>query len=332
MKKQRRRGMLLALALALSMTLQVPVYASDLTDPEAEIMTETEAQGEMPAVEEGQTAEENQDKEESSASEEETEESAGETSTSGEETTEAAVETSASMEETTEESQKETTAAAKKKKTKYGPTKVKGKWYLYNKKGKKAAGTLKNGTYTCKQDKVTYYLTSKKVIEARKKGSTYYYANGKKMSEVDAYNFKTELTARKIAAKITKKCKTKADKKRACFDWVVAKYYCTPRKFTNTKGWPAVYANDHFKNGKGNCISDAAAFAYLAKAIGYKDVYVCTDSKTEGCHAWCEIDGKVYDPLFAQTKAHGGYAKNYGVGYKSKGGCYPLSAILHIAI
>ena len=47
-----------------------------------------------------------------------------------------------------------------------------------------------------------------------------------------------------------------------------------------------------FRGGRGDCVSYAAAFAYLANAVGMKKVYVICS----GGHGWAEIGGKVYDP------------------------------------
>lgn len=133
--------------------------------------------------------------------------------------------------------------------------------------------------------------------------------------------------AKKIIAQITTPKMSNSQKLKACFDWVISKPYVTRRKFVNVAGWPATYANDHFVLGGGNCHSDASAFAYMAKALGYKNVYVCTDSDgTRGlAHGWAEVNGLVYDPLFAEAK---GYYRYFGVSYRT----YELRPILHIAI
>ncbi len=133
--------------------------------------------------------------------------------------------------------------------------------------------------------------------------------------------------AKQVVNKVTTPQMSSSQKLKACFDWVISKPYVTRRKFVNSPGWPAVFANDHFVLGGGNCHSDASAFAYLAKALGYKNVYVCTDSDgTRGTpHSWTEINGLVYDPLFAEAKS---YYRYYGVSYKT----YELDAILRIAI
>lgn len=220
-----------------------------------------------------------------------------------------------------------------------GLKKIGSKWYFFDNKGIMRTGTVQNGSWT-------YYLNSKGVLEARKKGTktwyyskkdklvkykgkgaVYYYANGKKMNAVDAADTDTTLKAQAVADGITTSKMTKAKKLKTCFAWVMAKNYKTWRKFSPKKGWPATYANDHFEKGWGECHADAAAFAYLAKALGYTKVYVCNDCNgSRGRdHSWAEVNGKVYDPLFAQAKS---YKRNYGVSYKS----YALRAVLHVKL
>ena len=57
------------------------------------------------------------------------------------------------------------------------------------------------------------------------------------------------------------------------------------------------------------------------------NVYVCTDGyrNDENSHGWTEINGRVYDPLFAEAKS---YSRNYGVRY----GVYPLSPVMRVKI
>lgn len=200
-----------------------------------------------------------------------------------------------------------------------GLKKIGKKYYYFNSKGIMKTGTVKVKTNT-------YYLNAKGELEARQKGSKYYYPGGKPMSSVDANDFATLQAAKGIVNKITSKNMSKAQKLQTCFNWVIKKPYVNRRSFVNVKGWPAVYANDHFKLGGGNCFADGAAFAYLAKALGYTNVYVCVDSKGPARgHAWAEVNGLVYDPLFAEAKS---YSRNYGVRY----GVYPLHPILHIKV
>ena len=59
----------------------------------------------------------------------------------------------------------------------------------------------------------------------------------------------------------------------------------------------------------GDCYSYGAAFAFMAKAIGYTNVYACNS----GGHGWAEVDGKVYDPEW--SRHHSSPGSYYGVGY-----------------
>lgn len=201
-----------------------------------------------------------------------------------------------------------------------GLQKIRKNYYYFDDRGIMQTGTIK-------VKKTTYYLDEKGVLEAYQKKSNYYHANGKKMSKTESLDFRTLQTAKSIVRKITNPHMSQEQKLKKCFDWVISKPYITRRTFSNTAGWPAVYANDHFLLGGGNCFADAAAFAYLAKALGYKKVYVCVDCDGSGGrgHSWTEINGLAYDPLFAEAKS---YSANYGVPY----GTYILHPILHIAL
>lgn len=197
---------------------------------------------------------------------------------------------------------------------------INGKTYVFGSSGYMLTGTRTVGN-------TTYYLNDSGVMEMKQVGNAYYDSTGKAMDATAVQDYLTLQTAKGIAASITNASMTKEQKLQACFDWVISKPYITWRTFSNFQGWPAVYANDHFTRGGGDCQADAAAFAYLAKAIGYTNVYVCVDAlgiAGEG-HSWTEINGLVYDPLFAEAKNYNGY---YGTTY----GAYGLAAILHIAI
>ena len=207
-------------------------------------------------------------------------------------------------------------AAVKKKVIKIGKY-----YYYFNKKGFLVKGK------TVKINKFSYHLANSGRIRAYNRKNKFYFPSGKAMSKAQAEDFKCRLKAEKIAEQITNSSMSKRKKLSVCFNWVMKKYYKTHRQSCNVSYWPAVYANDHFANRGGDCHSDAAAFAYLAVAIGYKNVYVCNDSKSvsPNAHAWTEIGGKVYDPLFAQAKS---YSANYGVGY----GSYKLHPALKVKL
>ena len=189
-----------------------------------------------------------------------------------------------------------------------GKQKVGKHYYFFSKSGVMKKGTVKDGTNT-------YYLNTKGQMEAYKVKSTFYKPTGKKMKDYEAKEYRTLLTARTKVAEITKKSDSKATKLLKCFKWVQKGYYHQYRKFRNYEGWAADFANDHFKkkwkgNRSGCCVSDGAAFAYLALAIGYDKVYVGIDKRTGvGGHGCAKIGNKFYDPLFAEAKS---FSKYYG--------------------
>ena len=71
--------------------------------------------------------------------------------------------------------------------------------------------------------------------------------------------------------------------------------------------WVQKYAGSLFDTRSGNCLSYAAAFCYIGKALGYDPVYGCNS----GGHGWAEIEGLIYDPEWQLHNA-GNY---YGITY-----------------
>ena len=195
-----------------------------------------------------------------------------------------------------------------------GKQKIGKSYYFFSKKGVMKTGTVKDGA-------TTYYLNSKGRMEAYKVKSTFYKPTGKKMKDYEAKEYRTLLTARDKVAEITKRSDSKATKLLKCFKWVQKGYYHQYRKFRNYEGWAADFANDHFKkkwkgNRSGCCMSDGAAFAYLALAIGYDKVYVGVDKASGiGGHGCAKIGNRYYDPLFAEAKSFSKYygGKNAGI-------------------
>lgn len=83
--------------------------------------------------------------------------------------------------------------------------------------------------------------------------------------------------------------------------------------------WTKPYALDVYVNGKGNCYRYAAAFAYMAKALGY-DARVCTgqiQAARGGLtpHGWVEINMEgisyIFDPDMQDAKNRDFYYKTY---------------------
>ncbi|MDO5424384.1 MAG: transglutaminase domain-containing protein [Eubacteriales bacterium] len=176
-----------------------------------------------------------------------------------------------------------------------GLQKINGKYYYFNKYGGQRTGWWKIGNdyyyFRIANGKKGYMLTSQTVngIQLDSKGRAVKTADA--LDKLDLL-----LKAKKIVMKITTKDMTKAQKLRKCFEYVKTEYqYLTRRTFRATVNWERAYARDMFDGGRGNCFSYACAFAYLADAVGYQNVYAVSS----GGHGWAEINGKVYDPDWA---------------------------------
>ena len=101
-----------------------------------------------------------------------------------------------------------------------------------------------------------------------------------------------EAKARAYMANYINDSMTREQKLRACFDSFKDKLQKNPwSPHYKGNGWAEMYANHYFDNLYGNCISWASAFAYMAKELGYTNVYGCNTG-----HAWVEINGLIYDP------------------------------------
>ncbi len=123
------------------------------------------------------------------------------------------------------------------------------------------------------------------------------FVNGKAMEGMSPESLATLQRAQAIVASITNDSMSMETKLQVCFDYVKTYQESRPRMPHYTgMDWPVIYANDMFVNGSGNCCSYAAAFAYMAKAIGYEEVYCCNS----GGHGWAEINGLVYDPEWSK--------------------------------
>lgn len=199
-----------------------------------------------------------------------------------------------------------------------GLTKIEGKYYYFTSSGYMATGTFTvNGvTYTMAED-------GSMIKRKDENAGIYYDANNEPLSQAEVLNQETLDRARAIVAQITTPEMSQSDKLYTCFRWVISKPYATHRPFSEFEGWPATFANDHFLKGSGNCISDGAAFAYMAYVLGYDEVYMCTDSHVNDAHGWTEINGLAYDPLFAEAKS---FSRNYAAPY----GVYQLSPIVKV--
>lgn len=187
-----------------------------------------------------------------------------------------------------------------------------GWWYL---RGGKVDFTFTgighnaNGYWYCKNGKVDFSYNNSNLTYNGKKWKV---ANGKATLAASTASEATLARAQVIVNRITNNAMTNEQKLKACFDFVKTYGECRPRTpHYMGMDWPVIYANDMFVNGKGNCFSYAAAFAYLAKAVGYENVYACSSSG----HGWAEVNGLVYDPEWSKHSTKSSY---YGLSYNTK--------------
>ena len=191
--------------------------------------------------------------------------------------------------------------------------KINNKWYYFNSSGAMQANTVignKTTGYYWVTNDGSYDTTVRdaKVVN----GSSWLILNGK-AKPVTSENDKTLYRAFKTLDKCTDSSMTKSQKLKAAWDHLRTSYVERSPRTPHYRGldWPTVYANDIFVRGFGNCMSYASSFAYMAKAIGYNDCYVCNS----GTHAWAEIEGLVYDP---ERSMHHFKYSYYALSYDTK--------------
>ena len=143
-------------------------------------------------------------------------------------------------------------------------------------------------------------------------GSDWNVLNGA-ATKVSTAKDRTLHRALKLVAKITKPGMTKEQKLRKCFDYLQTETSESNPRVPHYRGmdWPVIYADDIFTTGKGNCFSYAAAFGFMAKAIGYEDIYACNS----GGHGYTEIGGLIYDSEWQRNSKKYSY---YGLSYSTK--------------
>lgn len=200
-------------------------------------------------------------------------------------------------------------ANGKKVKNKF--VEVKGKTYYFGKKGVMEKGWMKKGGnyyYFDRETGAQEFGGTVDGIKLDKKGKA-------KKSAYNKQKIETMIKAKTIMNKVTKATDTKEQKLKKVFDWVLKhpyKRYRILRVARKEKGWEMTFANDVYKKGNGCCVSEACALAFLAHECGYAEAYICDDTS----HAWVEINGRVYDTLFAESKS---YKKYYNTTYKTAG-------------
>lgn len=211
--------------------------------------------------------------------------------------------------------------------------KKKGNKYFKNKKGK-----LIKSRFFAKGGNI-YYADGKGIISLgwkRIKGHYYFFDRksgkmiyNKKVDDInitkegtakegkkDVARIKVYLEAQKVVQAVSKPSDSKSKKLYKSYLWMKKFPYRQYRtmqaaKKKHSDDWDVVFANDILKKHKGCCASESCALAFLAKVCGYKKVTICSDDKSL-VHVWVDIGGRLYDPLFAESR---GFKKNYNAKY-----------------
>ena len=175
-----------------------------------------------------------------------------------------------------------------------------------------------NLTYTgvATKGKNTWYFINGKIdyklrAPVTVNGVAYNVLDGKAY-KVDTAEERTLYRALKLANRVAKRSLPKEQRLKILWDYIKGAYVEKNPRIPDYTGmdWPIIYADDLLVNGVGNCLSYAAEFAFLAKAIGYDNVYGCHS----GGHGWAEIDGLIYDPEWSMHHFTYNY---YGITYNT---------------
>lgn len=177
-----------------------------------------------------------------------------------------------------------------------GLKKINKKWYYFDSSGVQHTGWQKvGGDY--------YFFTIDKaqkgsMVKGKTINGVYLYVASGKARIVGDIKEKLDLMveAGRTVEKITDWTMTRTTRLRTCFNYCRTAYReCSWRKFSSAANWDRLYAGDMFYRGGGDCFAYAAAFAYMANAVGY-EAYVISS----GGHGWAEINGRVFDPEWSR--------------------------------
>lgn len=191
-----------------------------------------------------------------------------------------------------------------------------GRYYYYNAKGELSKGTKKiNGKYyyfNCNGRQRNGWIVSK--------GNYYFYKNsaGKGGYRLDSTTVNGIQLQKNGQAVVTNQNKTKLrllvkaniyaylnsdltmsmeQRLKKCFNKMVyGVHYRNIHSFRLSSNWAEYYAAYVLDHNYGDCYCAGSAFAFVATAIGFKNVYAVSS----GGHGWCVIGEKAYDPNWAR--------------------------------
>lgn len=193
-----------------------------------------------------------------------------------------------------------------------GLKRIDGYTYYFNKEGVMQTGWQKIDDGYCCFDRISgQMVTGTQVDGIYVDRDGFAYEN-----EYSLYKIETMMKAHKIVLEQTKPSETMEEKRLKIFNWELKEHeYHRWRMLANiydsSPDWEIQFANDIFDEGKGCCVSDSCAVAFLFREIGYENIYVCHDTS----HCWITVDGKLFDPLYAETKS---FEENYNAKCKDE--------------
>ncbi len=203
-------------------------------------------------------------------------------------------------------------------------TKKLSKWGLY------VDGKVYNGYYLGSDDQM-YTISNKTYTPVNtmlNAGTAYFsckenkmltlpgqmiYVYGKAMEWMNLDQMAALQKAQSVVQSVSEQTDSKEEKLYKCYLWMekfpYKRYHIMKvLMMSYPETWDVIFANDIFEAYSGCCASEACAFAYMAKACGYENVTICSD----GGHTWVDIDGRLYDPLFAEARS---FSENYNAAY-----------------
>ena len=190
-----------------------------------------------------------------------------------------------------------------------GLKEIDGNEYYFDEEGIMQTGWQKfDDGYYC-FDRLTGELAKSTMVDGIKVD-----AKGKaEDSEYNTYKIETMMKAHQIVLEQTSPKDSMEDKRLKLFNWEMKehgyhRWRLLSAIYDSSPDWEITFANDIFDKGSGCCVSDSCATAFLFREIGYTNIYVCHDTS----HCWFTVDGKLFDPLFAEGKS---FYDNYNANY-----------------
>ena len=178
-------------------------------------------------------------------------------------------------------------------------------------------GVMQTDTVVGNDEEGHFYVGSDGTVDTGYCNGVQYNGEDWIIIEGSAYPVQTDsdkclFVAAKDVAACTQSSMSREEKLKACFDYIKEHYLegvlHDPPYSYEEEDWPIVYANDLFVYGKGDCYSYGAAYAYMARAIGYEEAYAVNS----GGHGWAEVENRTYDPEWSMhSNNYSYYAMSY---------------------